>query len=314
MKNLLLAIPLVYSTLSIASDDIDVYSISQKAAIKISSAICHPLLLSQHYDGLYTKAKNNDPQYKSFGSLKECVLDENRLRKVDQKRFPELVLIQNELLLSKYKEELENLLKTGSATDQQIADAKAKVAAIETLNDGNKKVVAEAKAVEAKEQDDTNKFYGFNWAPGIALLNYNETYISDVRIETTDEADNQVNTFYIDKEVDSNIAIMLETHYLFERGDHLLKRQWGHGPFIATNVYKKENDPLSIISFGWMVAVKNKDNSSGISIGLGYFIDTDFQVTRDSLKDGDITSYTDPSKALRSVDEKGWMLIVSSKF
>jgi hypothetical protein len=314
MKKLLLAIPFFYSTLSIASDDIHIYSISQKAVIKVSSSICHPKLLSQHYDSLYTKANSGDTKYKDFDSLKECVLDANRLRKTDQKHFPELVLIQNEMLLAKYKEELETLLKTGSATDQQIADAKAKVAAIETLSDGNKKEVAEAKASEAKKQDDTNKFYGFNWAPGIALLNYSETYISDVRIETKGEADNQVHTFYIDKEVDSNIAIMLETHYLFERGDHLINRQWGHGPFVATNLYKEENDPLSILSIGWMLAVKNKDNSNGISVGLGYFIDTDFQITRDNLKDGDTTSYTDPSKALRSVDETGWMLIISSKF
>lgn len=314
MKNLFLAITFVFSTLSIASDDVDLFSTSQKAAVKLSSSICHPKLLSQHYDGLYTKATSNDNKYKIFDSLRECVLDNNRLRKIDEKHFPELVLIQNELLLGKYKEDLETLLKTGNASDQQIADAKAKVAAIETLSDGNKKEVAEAKATQAKKQDDTNKFYGFNWAPGIALLNYSEAYISDVRIESTDEADNQINTFYIDKEVDSNIAIMLETHYLFERGDHLLKRQWGHGPFIATNVYKEESDPLSILSIGWMVAVKNKDNSNAISVGLGYFIDTDFQVTRDNLKDGDITSYTNPSKTLRSVDETGWMLIISSKF
>jgi hypothetical protein len=63
-----------------------------------------------------------------------------------------------------------------------------------------------------------------------------------------------------------------------------------------------------------MIAVKNKDNSNGISVGLGYFIDTDFQVTRDNLKDGDTTTYSDPSKALKTVDETGCMLIISSKF
>lgn len=313
MKKLTLLITLTLSSLALAEESSD-YSESQKAVTKISSSICHPEHLSQHYAGILVKVNNGDVNYQKFDTLKECILKSNRLRKIDEKHFPSLVLLQNNLLLAKNKEELESLLKTGTATDQQINDAKARIAALESLNEGNKKVVAEAEAAKAKETEDNNNFYGFNWAPGIALLNYSNTYISDVRIETTGEPDNQINTFFIDKEVDANIAIMLETHYLFERGEHLLNRTWGHGPFIATNIYKKENDPLSILSLGWMIAVKNKDNSNGISVGLGYFIDTDFQVTRDNLKDGDTTTYSDPSKALKTVDETGWMLIISSKF
>lgn len=312
MKHLLLTISFILSATAFADDDIEKYSESQKAATKVSSAICHPEKISQHYEGLSKKADGK--KYKIYNSLKECILDVNRLRKTDEKHFPKLVLLQNELLLTKYKEELEALLKTGTATDQEIMDAKAKVAVLDSVNDDNKKEVVKVKIAEAKEEKDTYNFYGFNWAPGIALLNYRESYISDVRIETAGEGDNQVNTFYIDKEVDANIAIMLETHYLIEHDGHVLDRRWGHGPFVATNIYKKENDPLSILSFGWMFAVKNKENANGLSVGLGYFIDTEFQVTRDNLKDGDTTSYTDTAKALRTVDEKGWMIIISSKF
>lgn len=63
-----------------------------------------------------------------------------------------------------------------------------------------------------------------------------------------------------------------------------------------------------------MLAVKDKQGSNGVSVGLGAFIDTDVTEIRDNLKDGDFTSYTDSTKLLRKVDESGIILMISATF
>ncbi|MEI8625912.1 hypothetical protein P4S67_18375 [Pseudoalteromonas sp. B137] len=309
-----LPLSLLFMAPLLVNADENKYSVAQKAVVRVSSSICHPEYLSHNYSSMKIKVSTQSSNYMAFNSLQKCVLEGNRLRKVDEKHFPELVFLQSEILLNNSRDELEKLLKDSSTTDSQIKNAKAKISALESLNAGTKEMVKATEVKAAKEKEDINSFYGFNWAPGIALLNYSESYVSDLRIENSGEGDEQINTIYIDKEVDSNIAVMLETHFLVKTDDNLFGRTWGHGPFMATNVYKKENDPLTILSLGWMVSLKNNDDSNGISLGLGYFIDTEFQVTRDNLVDGDVTIYSDPTKAVRQVDEKGWMLILSATF
>ena len=170
------------------------------------------------------------------------------------------------------------------------------------------------KAEIAKETSDKDDFLGFNWAPGIATMFYGDNkYISNLRIEQTGTGEELINTIYIDKEVNTNIALVLETHYLFELPSES-GRPHGLGPFIATNIVKQEGDPLTMLSVGVLYAVKNKGSSNAFSIGLGLFIDTDFISLRDGLTDGSITTYTDSAKAVQKNDESGVILMFSSRF
>jgi hypothetical protein len=68
-----------------------------------------------------------------------------------------------------------------------------------------------------------------------------------------------------------------------------------------------------MFAFGPMFSVRDKNSSNGFSVGLAYFVDTDFKVLRDGLSDGDETTYSDSAKLIRKVDESGWLFMISSK-
>ena len=241
--------------------------------------------------------------------MNECVLVAGGgLNPEDTSIFYELYKQRLDIDIERIEGEI--AIETDLAKKEQMQRTKAN---LKTLRDNAVKDAILAKTKEQKEQEDEADFYGFNWAPAIALLHYSEPYIEDVRIESTGEGDNQVNTIFIDKEADTNLALMLETHYLVD-WNTCYGRPCGYGLFAAIDLAKQEGDPLTTFALGVMFSVKNKNDQSGLSFGLGVFIDTEFETLRDGLKDGDTTIYTDSQKATRKTDEYGPMLMISGKF
>lgn len=273
----------------------------QKAIKSVSSNICHAELIGGNFQSMQDKVDGTD--YIQYGTLTECIASGGRLDKRYAQRFSELSLLETQLLTKEKEDEFLAIARKDTSTQSEINAAK-----------NSFEFAKQLEKTQEKELQDINDFYGFNWAPGIAVMSYNSSYISDVRIETTGEGDSQTNTVYIDKEVDTNIAIMLETHYLWELPSIIDNRSTGIGILVATNLMKQEGDPLTVFAIGPIFSVKNKDSSNGLSIGLAFFIDTDFKELRDDLVDGSETSFTDSSKIIRTVDESGLMLMVSAKF
>lgn len=281
------------------------YDANKQAAIKnVNSNICHGALLNKTYDNM--KSKVDGVKHIAYDTLKNCIISGGRQDKRYAKYFPELSLIELERAEQGYLDVLKDTNKSSEDKTQAIKELE--------LTQEVKKATEQRANKQQQEAEDELNFYGFNWAPGIALMGYSSPYVSDVRIETTGEGDSQTHRVFIDKQVDHNIAVMLETHYLWPVQTRFEGRSTGVGFFAATNLAKKEGDPLTVFSLGLMGSVKSNDSSNGFSVGIGIFVDTDFTELRDGLTDGAVTTYSDSSKLLRKVDETGWMLILSSKF
>ena len=230
--------------------------------------------------------------------------------KVDKryaKRFPVLAVQNIDSLIAEKKEELE--IEPDQNERKKILKD---IEYFEYIKDSQVETAIEAENKKDKETKATNDFYGFNWAPAIGIMHYgSKSYIKDVRIESEGEGADMKNVIYIDSQIETNLAVLLETHYLEDFGGTVGGRKVGHGFFAAMNVAKQEGDPLSTFALGYMYAVKDKEGANGISIGIGGFIDTDFKVLRDGLTDGSETQYTDTIKAVRKVDAYGLMIMVS---
>lgn len=292
----------------------DKYNPEQKAIFYSQSEICHAKYLGSTYDNMLSKTMPINANYIIKNSLRECILDGGKLDRRWAKHFPELSLLETKILKEKQEAALRAAITKGTPVTADILKAQESLEVTKELEEVKQVKATKAEEKVAKEKKDENDFYGFNWAPGIAVMSYNTPYIDDIRIDSTTVGEEQVNTIYIDREVETNIAIVLETHYLWEWDYKVSKRSTGIGLFAATNLVKQEGEPLTTFAIGPMFAVKDKDSSNGLSIGLAYFVDTDFKVLRDGLKDGSTTTFTDTAKAIRKVDEDGWMLMISSKF
>jgi hypothetical protein len=287
---------------------------SQAAILYVPSSICHAENLGNNYKNMLSKATAKGTVYKSVGSMNACLQEDYaRMDKRYAKKCPNLALLEADIKKAKEQETLAAELKKTNPDLVLVAQSQDRIVLEGKLADIAKEGVQEKKVKAEKVKDDTNDFYGFNWAPGLAVMNYDSPYIDDVRIESTGEGEDKVNTVYIDREVSTNIAIVLETHYLWSIGK-VAERDTGWGFFAATNLVKQEGAPLSTFAFGPMFAVKDKDGPNGISVGLGFFVDTDFKVLRDDLTDGAITTFEDSAKVVRKVDETGWMLMISATF
>ncbi|MDO6710328.1 hypothetical protein Q4567_06320 [Aliiglaciecola sp. 2_MG-2023] len=286
----------------------------QSAILFKKSNICHAEYLGKTYDSMKVKANAGNTNYELKDTLTSCVEDGGRLDARYAHYFPDLSLLETQLVKAKQEERLDAVLKKTTIDPDEVKEAQEAVEIAKELEDKKLEEAKEAEEQEQETRENVNNFYGFNWAPGIAVMHYSESYIDDIRIESSGEGESKVNRVFIDKELDTNIAIVLETHYLWNVGNIVEGRDTGLGIFAATNLVKQEGSPLTTFAIGVMFAVRDTDSSSGISIGLAYFVDTDFKVLRDGLSDGSVTTYDDSAKVIRKVDESGLMLMVSSKF
>jgi hypothetical protein len=314
MKINMLMLLLFVSNSAFSEDDEVKYDPSQAAILYSVSNICHAENVGSNYKNMLAKTTippNNTYILKS--SMTECITDEGRLDKRYAKHFPELAVLQAQLVAARLKARRDAEINAGTPDPAKIKDAQEALDLAKSVQEKEEEKSKEIQENAKIAKENKNNFYGFNWAPGIAVMNYGSPYIDDVRIESTGEGENKVNNIYIDREVSTNIAIVLETHYLWEFGT-VANRDTGWGFFAATNLVKQEGGPLTTFAFGPMFAVRDKDSSNGISVGLGFFVDTDFKVLRDDLTDGAVTTYEDTAKVERQVDEMGWMLMISSKF
>lgn len=299
-----------------ANADQDITNPNQKAILNKVDNICNAELVGQNYKIMQPLVGTPAaaPNYILKNSLAECVQDGGRVDPKYEALFPELSLMQAELFKQKEESNLQTLrsnpASTSSEIQKQLKIAQFAQEQVETKQEEVDKIEAK----NQKKSEDIKNFYGFNWAPGIAVMNYRDPYIDDIRIETSGEGTEQVNTVYIDREVTTNLAIVLETHYLWPLDVKVADRSTGIGLFAAINLAKQEGDPLSTFAFGPIFAVKDKDSSNAFAVGLGYFVDTDFKELRDGVTDGSITNFTDSSKLIRKVDASGWLLMISSKF
>ncbi|MEP7703513.1 hypothetical protein [Paraglaciecola sp. 25GB23A] len=312
-KLLLISLTSLFFSNAFAEDE-DKYNPSQSAILFKTSNICHAENLGNSYKNMLAKASVGGAIYELKNSLTECITDGGQLDKRYSKHFPELELMATQIAKSKQKAKLEAELNKATPDPTVVKDTQEAIEITQKLENKNEEKVKEVQETAEKAKEDANKFYGFNWAPGIAVMSYDSAYIDDVRIDSTGEGDAKINKVYIDREVKMNLAVLLETHYLWPWKVDSIARDTGIGFFAATNLVKQEGAPLSVFAFGPMFSVRDKDSANGFSVGIAYFVDTDFKVLRDDLSDGDITTYEDTAKIIRKVDESGWLLMISSKF
>jgi hypothetical protein len=313
-----LAIILFGSLISanVMADEENLCEPSQAAILYVPSNICHAEYLGNNYQKMLINATSGGPVYDSVGTITDCFNknDKTRMDRRYAKMCPNLALLETQIAKAKAKARMDAELNSAAPDPLKIKQLQNTIVLADKLEDKEKEEVKEAQAKVEKNKENTNDFYGFNWAPAIAVMSYDSSYIDDVRIEVTGEGEDKVNNVYVDREVDINLAVLLETHYLWPWKVKSIKRDTGIGFFAATNLVKQEGAPLTMFAFGPMFSVRDKDSSNGFSVGLAYFVDTDFKVLRDGLSDGDVTTYSDSAKLIRKVDESGWLFMVSSKF
>jgi hypothetical protein len=302
-------------TTSAFAEDENLCDPSQAAILYIPSKICHAENLGDNYKTMLSKATVGGSIYDAVGSMNDCFeVVEARMDRRYAKKCPNLALLQTQIAKAREKERMDAELAKANPDPIKIEQSRDVIALAEKLEDKEEDEVKETQAKAQKAKEDTNDFYGFNWAPGIAVMSYDNPYIDDVRIDSTGEGEDKVNKVFVDREVNKNLAVVLETHYLWRIKVDSINRDTGLGLFASTNLVKQEGAPLTMFAFGPMFSVRDKDSSNGFSVGIGYFVDTDFKVLRDNLSDGDITTYEDTAKIIRKVDESGWLFMISSKF
>jgi len=292
------------SSFAIASDE--TFGKNNNALFEVKSGICHS------EDSSYY-AKNSVAEKNKITSLYKCVISSSgRIDGRSSIKYPSLQALINERELQiKWQD-----LKSEDDADRRES-LLADISVLQTVikhDEESAKIKKMEIDVDAENKQD---FLGFSWGPAIAAMYYgSDTYITpqDIRIDTIGEGANQINTVYIDREVKTNLALLLETHYLYDFNISDVDRQLGLGPFFAINIAKQQGDPLTTFALGVMIAAKDKKGANGISFGIGLFVDTDVTELRDRISDGSTTSFTDSSKLVRKVDESGVLLMISATF
>lgn len=303
--------PLCYSMCAI--EDIS----NQKIKLT-SSGLCH-----DSNSSYYSQIKNG---YKNkFNTIDECVAAGFALPKAYyEKEASEIYLkgLSNKTSLSLQKPLsaaiASRLSSCNMATSTNGNSTSGKtVTAANSVDDSvdPSEVIENVKAEQAQAESikKAYDFGGFNWNPAIALLSYSDkSYIEDITIErqNTDDVEGVIR---IRKEVDYQMALMIETHWYFGIEENQIE-QFGYGPFLAVSLAQQEGGGFgTTIGFGPMMGWYRGEGKS-MNVGFGYFIDTDFTTIRGDLKDGDTTTEVDSSKLLRKRDSDGWMLLFTATF
>ncbi|WP_158972587.1 hypothetical protein [Paraglaciecola sp. L3A3] len=300
----------IFSTLAFSTycfSNCTIEDITNEPVKLTTSGLCH-----DSNSSYYKQIKNG---YKtSFNTVEECVESGFALPKsYYEKNESELYLkgLSNKTALL-----LQQPMSTAIATKLGNCGAVNSTAIASQSNVADpSEVVENVKAQQAQEEDikKSYDFGGFNWNPAIVLLAYSDKpYIEDITIERQNETDAE-GVVRIGKEVDYQMALMIETHWYFGIKKNQIE-QFGYGPFLAVSLAKQEGDGLgTTIGFGPMIGWYKGEGKS-MNIGLGYFIDTDFTTIRGDLQDGDMTTEKDSTKLLRKRDSDGVMLLFTATF
>jgi hypothetical protein len=147
---------------------------------------------------------------------------------------PNLALLETQIAIAKVKAKMEAELNSAAPDPLKIKQLQYTIVLADKLEDKEKEEVKETQTKLEKTKEDANDFYGFNWAPAIAVMSYDSSYIADVRIELTGEGVNKVNKVY----VDINLAVLIETHYLWSWKVESIKRDTGIG-FLPLQILVK---------------------------------------------------------------------------
>jgi hypothetical protein len=190
---------------------------------------------------------------------------------------------------------------TGDTTKNYDFCLKSGGRALQSTKEELKKEAPEI-AQEIEEQEQANSFYGLNWGAGLALTHISEDIIEDISIENSKVS--------VNHSVNHRAIAMLESHYFFQ-ADGI-----AHGPFVAIGIAgdDKTLNPLSTYGAGWMLGFRQSVKDRPWNLGLGVFIDSSATHLRSGVKDGEVTTETDPSKLTKEEDSTGVMLMLSSQF